>query len=214
MNTLSIGVDTGGTFTDLVLLDRAAGSLAIHKLPTTPDDPAQGILQGIEALLAAAKRDAGDIDLLVHGTTLATNAILQRRHAKTGMLTTAGFRDVLEIGRQRRPSFYNLDVSKPVPPVTRDCIFEIAGRLDETGAEVAPLDEAAVRAAVEALRGAGIEAITVCFMHAYAGIVTLTAWLRHGRCFSVSGCARYPTVVTAFHRSSSSMPSGSIAVSR
>ena len=166
MNTLSIGVDTGGTFTDLVLLDRAAGSLAIHKLPTTPDDPAQGILQGIEALLAAAKRDAGDIDLLVHGTTLATNAILQRRHAKTGMLTTAGFRDVLEIGRQRRPSFYNLDVSKPVPPVTRD------------------------------------------------GIVTLTAWLRHGRCFSVSGCARYPTVVTAFHRSSSSMPSGSIAVSR
>ena len=168
MNTLSIGVDTGGTFTDLVLLDRAAGSLAIHKLPTTPDDPAQGILQGIEALLAAAKRDAGDIDLLVHGTTLATNAILQRRHAKTGMLTTAGFRDVLEIGRQRRPSFYNLDVSKPVPPVTRDCIFEIAGRLDETGAEVAPLDEAAVRAAVEALRGAGIEAITVCFMHAYA----------------------------------------------
>ncbi len=168
MNKLSIGVDTGGTFTDLVLLDRAAGALAIHKLPTTPEDPAQSILDGIRAIMAGAGIEAGAIDLLVHGTTLATNAILQGRHAKTGMLTTAGFRDVLEIGRQRRPSFYNLDVSKPVPPVTRDCIFEIQGRLDETGAEVAPLDETTVRNAVDRLKEAEVEAIAVCFMHAYA----------------------------------------------
>ncbi len=168
MNKLSIGVDTGGTFTDLVLLDRAAGALAIHKLPTTPENPAQSILDGIGAILAGAGIKAGAIDLLVHGTTLATNAILQGRHAKTGMLTTAGFRDVLEIGRQRRPSFYNLNVSKPVPPVTRDCIFEIQGRLDETGAEVAPLDETAVRNAVDRLKEAEVEAIAICFMHAYA----------------------------------------------
>ena len=168
MTTLSIGVDTGGTFTDLVLLDRAAGTLAIHKLPTTPDDPAQGILDGIEALLREAGQGAETIDLLVHGTTLATNAILQRRHARTGMLTTSGFRDVLEIGRQRRPSFYNLDVSKPVPPVTRDCIHEIPGRLDETGAEVVPLDVDAVHAAVALLQSAAVEAVAICFMHAYA----------------------------------------------
>jgi len=168
VTTLSIGVDTGGTFTDLVLLDRAAGAIAVHKLPTTPDDPAQGILDGIGALLREAGHEAGEIDLLVHGTTLATNAILQRRHARTGMLTTTGFRDVLEIGRQRRPSFYNLDVSKPVPPVTRDCIHEVAGRLDETGAEVVPLDMDAVHTAVSALQGAEVEAVAICFMHAYA----------------------------------------------
>ena len=168
MTDFSIGVDTGGTFTDLVLRDRATGALAIHKLPTTPDDPAQGILDGIAALLRDADVTAEAVDLLVHGTTLATNAILQRRHAEAGMLTTAGFRDVLEIGRQRRPSFYNLDVAKPVPPVTRDCIHEIAGRLDETGATVTPLDEAAVRDAVTALRDRDVAAVAVCFLHAYA----------------------------------------------
>ena len=168
MTILSLGVDTGGTFTDLVLLDRTAGVLAIHKLPTTPDDPARGILDGIAVLLDEAGHVASTVELLVHGTTLATNAILQRRHAKTGMLVTQGFRDVLEIGRQRRPAFYNLDVSKPEPPVTRDCIHEIPGRLDETGAEVLPLDENVVRSAVMALRQTGVEAIAICFIHAYA----------------------------------------------
>ena len=168
MTTLSIGVDTGGTFTDLVLRDRSAGALAIHKLPTTPDDPARGILDGVAALVKQTGYDASAVELLVHGTTLATNAILQRRHAKTGMLATQGFRDVLEIGRQRRPAFYNLDVLKPEPPVTRDCIHEITGRLSETGTEVIPLDEDAVYAAVRALRETGVEAIAICFMHAYA----------------------------------------------
>ena len=168
MTVLSIGVDTGGTFTDLVLRDQAAGTLTVHKLPTTPDDPARGILDGINVLLGQTGHSASVINLLVHGTTLATNAILQRQHAKTGMLATRGFRDVLEIGRQRRPAFYNLNVSKPEPPVTRDCIYEITGRLDETGAEVASLDEEAVRAAVAALRKAEVEAIAICFMHAYA----------------------------------------------
>ena len=168
MSVLSIGVDTGGTFTDLVLRDQAAGTMTVHKLPTTPDDPARGILDGINVLLGQTGHSASVINLLVHGTTLATNAILQRQHAKTGMLATRGFRDVLEIGRQRRPAFYNLNVSKPEPPVTRDCIYEITGRLDETGAEVASLDEEAVRAAVAALRKAEVEAIAICFMHAYA----------------------------------------------
>ena len=84
------------------------------------------------------------------------------------MLTPTGFRDILEIGRQRRPAFYNLDVSKPEPPVTRDCIYEVLGRLSETGLEVTPLDEDSIRTAVSKLREAEVEAIAICFMHAYA----------------------------------------------
>ncbi len=168
MTKLSIGVDTGGTFTDLVLLDRATGAFLVHKLPTTSDDPARGILDGIVALLDKNRHSANSVELLVHGTTLATNAVLQRRYAKAGMLVTKGFRDVLEIGRQRRPAFYNLNVSKPEPPVTRDCIHEVSGRLNETGLEVAPLDEDEVRRAVLALRKTGVGAIAICFMHSYA----------------------------------------------
>ena len=168
MTNLAIGVDTGGTFTDLVMLDRTAGTFAVNKLPTTPDDPARGILDGIAALLDEMGQPADTIELFVHGTTLATNAVLQRRHAKTGMLTTMGFRDTLEIGRQRRPAFYNLDVSKPEPPVTRDCIHEVPGRLSEIGMEVTPLDEDGIRTAVSKLRDSGVEAIAICFMHAYA----------------------------------------------
>ncbi len=168
MGDLVISIDTGGTFTDLVIHDRSNGRRTIHKLPTTPDDPARGILDGIAVLLGDAEWSPEAVHLLVHGTTLATNAILQRRYAKTGMLTTTGFRDVLEIGRQRRPSFYNLDVSKPVPPATRDCILEIDGRLDETGLEVVPLDEDAIRPAIESLKHSGVVAVAICFMHAYA----------------------------------------------
>ena len=168
MTNLAIGVDTGGTFTDLVMLDQTAGTFAVNKLPTTPDDPARGILDGIAALLDEMGQPADTIELFVHGTTLATNAVLQRRHAKTGMLTTMGFRDTLEIGRQRRPAFYNLDVSKPEPPVTRDCIHEVPGRLSEIGMEVTPLDKDGIRTAVSKLRDSGVEAIAICFMHAYA----------------------------------------------
>jgi N-methylhydantoinase A len=168
VSEFSIGVDTGGTFTDLVFYDRTTGQRSIHKLPTTPDDPARGILEGIAALLGEAESSPGAVEELVHGTTLATNAILQRRYAKTGMLTTTGFRDVLEIGRQRRPSFYNLDVSKPKPPATRDCIYEIDGRLEETGGEVTPLDEDAVRQSAEKLKQNEVAAIAICFLHAYA----------------------------------------------
>jgi N-methylhydantoinase A len=168
MADIAIGVDTGGTFTDLVLLDRKSGHRAIHKLPTIPDDPARGILDGVTALLKSAGVAARDVGFFVHGTTLATNAILQRRTAKTGMVTNRGFRDVLEIGRQRRPSFYNLSTPKPVPPVTRDCIVEVAGRLDERGCIVEPLDEDAVRAAGRAFREMGVASVAVCFLHAYA----------------------------------------------
>jgi N-methylhydantoinase A len=163
-----IGIDTGGTFTDLVLADLASGRYAYHKLPTSTDDPARAILEGVGALLAAAGAAPDAVTYLAHGTTLATNAVLQGKYAPTGMITTEGFRDVLEIARQRRPSFFNLDVPKPQAPARRNAILEVAERLDERGDEVVPLDEAGVRDAAAALRDKGVRAVAICFLHAYA----------------------------------------------
>ena len=166
--SICIGVDTGGTFTDLVLVDQNIGSRIIHKLPTTPTDPARSILDGVGALLDKAETNPEAVTLFVHGTTLATNAILQHRCAKTGMLVTSGFADVLAIARQRRPGFYNLSTPKPLPPVTRDCIFEIDGRSDEQGRCIKPLNEKEVVQACWRLKEKQVTAIAICFIHAYA----------------------------------------------
>ena len=168
MSGLWIGIDTGGTFTDLVLADTASGRYAYYKLPTSSDDPARAILEGVAELLAAVGAAPAQVSYLAHGTTLATNAVLEGKYARTGMITTRGFRDVLEIARQRRPSFFNLDVPKPQAPAQRDAIFEVGERLDERGNEVAPLDEAGVRDAVGVLRASGADAVAICFLHAYA----------------------------------------------
>ena len=168
MSGIWIGIDTGGTFTDLVLADTASGRYAYYKLPTSTDDPARAILEGVTALLAAAGAVPEQVSYLAHGTTLATNAVLEGKYAPTGMITTRGFRDVLEIARQRRPSFFNLDVPKPQAPAHRDAILEVAERLDERGGEVVPLDEAGVRTAAAALRDTGVRAVAICFLHAYA----------------------------------------------
>jgi len=168
MKRLWIGIDTGGTFTDVVLADIAAGDYRYHKLPTTPEDPAQGILQGIAEIVRQADASCAEVELLVLGTTLATNAVLEGKTARTGMLTTAGFRDVLELARQRRPHYFNLDVPKPQPPAERDCRIEIDERVDSSGAVLTALDEAQVRAAADQLRAKGVEALAVCFLHAYA----------------------------------------------
>ena len=168
MSEAWIGIDTGGTFTDLVLVDMATGRRVAHKLPTTSDDPAKAILSGFGELLAKAELTADGVTFLAHGTTLATNAVLEHRYPRTGMLTTTGFRDVLEIGRQRRPSLFDLDIPKPAPPTARDCIEEINGRLAEDGTEVIPLALADVDDAIKRLKGKGVEAIAICFLHSYA----------------------------------------------
>ena len=165
---LWIGIDTGGTFTDLVAVDAERERRTYHKVPTTPDDPSRGILQGIGELLALAEGEPADVEYLCHGTTLATNAVLQGRWARTGMLTTAGFRDVLELGRQRRPHLFNLDIAKPVPPASRDCRLELRERIAPDGTVIEPLHEEEVRAAVATLRERQIEAVAICFLHAYA----------------------------------------------
>jgi N-methylhydantoinase A len=168
MSRFWIGIDTGGTFTDIVLVDIGRGDYRYHKLPTTTEDPSRGILQGITEIVEQAGGACGEVAFLVLGTTLATNAVLEAKTARTGMITTAGFRDVLELARQRRPHYFNLDVPKPAPPATRDCRIEIDERVDHGGRVLAPVDEDQVRRAATLLRSKGVEAVALCFLHSYA----------------------------------------------
>jgi N-methylhydantoinase A/oxoprolinase/acetone carboxylase beta subunit len=155
-----IGVDTGGTFTDLVLLND--DRLEVHKVRSTPDDPARGILQGIEELTSGAA-----VSDVVHGSTVATNAVLERKGARVGLLVTAGFEDVLGIGRQTRPELYNLMVRPRVPLVEPGLTRGVRERVAADGSVLVALDEDDVRRAIEDFRAAGVEAVAVCFLHSY-----------------------------------------------
>jgi N-methylhydantoinase A len=167
VNTVRIAIDTGGTFTDLVLVDSITGACYYEKLPTTTDDPSRGILEGLSAIIAQARRQREDVHFLVLGTTIATNAVLEGKTARTGMVTTRGFRDILELARQRRPHLFNLDVQKPIPPASRDCRYEVTERMTSQGTVMTPLDEDEVRQALMGLRAKDVEAVAVCFLHAY-----------------------------------------------
>src|SRR5687768_17569516 len=133
MKNIWIGIDTGGTFTDLVLMEPRTGACHYHKLPTTSGDPSAGILSGITAILEQAQARREEVTLVVLGTTIATNAVLEGKTARTGMLTTRGFRDILELARQRRPHLFNLDIQKPQPPAPRHWRREIGERLANDG---------------------------------------------------------------------------------
>ncbi len=163
-----LGVDIGGTFTDAILIDEETGRSRISKVPTTPGDPSEGFLHATDRILASAGTDPGSLRYVVHGTTVATNAIIQRRIARTALITTEGFRDVLEIGRQIRPSLYDIGFQKPVPLVPRSLCFGIPERLDFRGEVLRPLDEEAVRTVACTLREQQVESVAVCLLHAYA----------------------------------------------
>ncbi len=165
----AIALDVGGTFTDVTLRDAATGRLWITKTPTTPHDPSDGFLAGVDKALALAGISHTALRSVLHATTTATNAILESKGAPTGLLTTAGFRYVLEIGRHDIPRRANMFAwQKPARPVPPELIFEIPGRLAVDGAEIEALDENAVRAAARKLREAGIASVAVCFLHSYA----------------------------------------------
>ncbi|MFH1602846.1 MAG: hydantoinase/oxoprolinase family protein [Pseudomonadota bacterium] len=168
MSKVFVGIDTGGTFTDLVAVDLDGGRYSYHKVPTTTGDPARGIFEGVAELLDQNGITRKDVRFLVLGTTLATNAVLEGKWAATGMITTAGFRDVLELARQRRPHYFNLDIPKPMPPAARDCRLEVNERVAQDGSVVTPLVEDDVRRAVDVLKAKKVEAVAICFMHAYA----------------------------------------------
>jgi N-methylhydantoinase A len=168
---LRLAIDIGGTFTDTVLMDAAATVIATAKTATTPEDPSEGALAGARIALDIAGADWADIVGFIHGTTLATNALIERRGARVATITTRGFRDILEIGYERRYDQYAIDLQKPDLIVSRDRAFTIGGRIDAGGGERAPFDETSVPALVEALRTARIEAAAICLLHAYANPV-------------------------------------------
>jgi 5-oxoprolinase (ATP-hydrolysing) len=163
-----IGLDIGGTFTDFILYDAAARRLSLYKCLTSPHDPSVAALEGLAQVTAQAGISIGDVAEIVHGTTLVTNAIIERRGARLGLITTAGFRDVLEMGTEQRYDIYDLFLRFPDPLVPRRHRLEIAERLDRDGRIVAPIDLDGVRTAVRQLVDDGIEALAVCFLHSYA----------------------------------------------
>src|SRR5215470_7864609 len=162
-----LGVDVGGTFTDLVLVGPDGRALT-RKVLSSTGDYAEAIVRGARELMAAAGVGAADVDELIHGTTVATNAILERRGARTGLLTTAGFRDLLEIGRLRLARLYDIDFERPAPLVPRRWRREVAERLGPGGTILTPLDPDSVVEAVDLLVREGVEAIAIAFLHAYA----------------------------------------------
>ncbi len=162
-----LGVDIGGTFTDLVLTG-ADGSIVTHKVLSTPDDYGRAIVAAVGDLAAQGRLQPERVAEVVHGTTICSNAILEGKGARTGLITTRGFRDALEIGRMRYPRLYDLTWMKPPPLVERRRRREVAERLDRTGGVVEPLDEASVHEAVRALLADGAESLAVCLLHSYA----------------------------------------------
>ena len=162
-----IGVDIGGTFTDLVWVDDATGAVKVGKLLTTPKDPSQAVEQGVVTLLADAGGAAAEVRSVIHGTTLATNALIERKGARTGLLTTAGFRDAVEIGHEGRYDMYDIFIDSPAPLVPRHLRLEVTERMAADGRVLVPLDDGSARAAIARLRDAGAEAIAICLLHAY-----------------------------------------------
>jgi N-methylhydantoinase A len=160
---MRVGVEVGGTFTDVIAVGDDGTVAHTDKVFSTPRDPAEGVLEGLRRIPHVGKGTT-----LVHGSTIGTNAVLERKGARTGLLVTAGFRDVLELQRQDRTTIYDIHYQKPVPLVPRDLVREVPERLDASGGVITPLDEAAALEAARALvEDAGVTAIAVCFLHAY-----------------------------------------------
>src|SRR5215467_4687536 len=165
---IRLAFDIGGTFTDFVLHDSASGTMHSLKVPTTLREPGEAVIAGLQLLLEKTGVAGSAIDTVLHATTVATNAVLERQGAATGLITTAGFRDVLIIGRQKRYETYDLYIDKPAPLVSRRHTAEVIERVDPRGEVVTALDEASVDRAIDAMVAAGRETAAVSLLHAYA----------------------------------------------
>jgi N-methylhydantoinase A len=169
----AVGIDVGGTFTDFVVVDQDDLTYWAHKSPSTPEDPSRGLLNGLREIATLLKLEEAEflarLDLIVHGTTVTTNAVLTGKGAATGLLTTEGFRDVLEMRRgvRSRQHLYDNKYTAPPPLVPRSRRLPVTERIDAAGEVRTPLDEAGLETAVRALVDDGVEALAVCFMHAY-----------------------------------------------
>ncbi len=168
MSNYSLGIDIGGTFTDIVVYDHDEGRRFARKELTTHDDPARGVMAGIAHIIGEDGVPAAGIGRVVHATTLFTNAVIERKGAVTGLVTTAGFRDTLEIGRERKYDLYDIAVTKPAPLIPRRLRAEVAERMRHDGRVETPLDLDGLDAAVAGLMAEGVESIAIMFLHAYA----------------------------------------------
>lgn len=167
MTNWAIGIDIGGTFTDLVALDYEAGRLHSLKVLTTHEDPTQGVARATGQLMQKCGIDPAAVVRVVHATTLFTNALIERRGCRTGLLTTHGFRDIMEMGNERKYDLYDLTIDRDDPLVPRNLRLELPGRMDAGGRELEPLDIGQVRPLVRRLADAGVESIAVCLLHSY-----------------------------------------------
>lgn len=165
--TYRVGVDIGGTFTDIFLLSASGDKVAIGKVLTTPRNPADAVVSGLRELLAEQQVAPATVTHLVHGTTLITNALIERKGAKTGLITTKGFRDALEIGRERRYDIYDISLENPEPLVPRFLRREVTERLDNTGQVLIPLDQVEALDVIRGLVEEGVEALAVCLLHSF-----------------------------------------------
>lgn len=166
MGNIRVGIDVGGTFTDFTVLDDETGAMRHFKVSSTPHDPSEAIETGIAGFVERGLQ-ASNVVHFGHGTTVATNMVIERRGGKTGLLTTKGFRDVLEIGRQTRPDLFDMTVRKPDPLVVRPLRLEVAERLGPAGEVIVPLDEAGVEEAARQFKAEGVEAVAIGFLHSY-----------------------------------------------
>ncbi|RZL35449.1 MAG: hydantoinase/oxoprolinase family protein, partial [Rubrivivax sp.] len=164
-----LGVDVGGTFTDLLLFNDADGSCWRHKTPSTPHDSSEGILVGVRAICEKAGIAASDIEVFLHGTTVATNAVLEGKGARVGLVVTEGYRQMMQVARSLVPGGLAAWIvwPKPEPLAKLEDTVEVKGRLDAQGRELRPLDEADIRAQLQLLKARGIEALTISLMNAY-----------------------------------------------
>ena len=167
MSRYSLGIDIGGTFTDIVVYDHSSGRQSSHKALTTHGEPARAAMDAFDAVLQRDGMAAAEIGRVVHATTLFTNALIERKGARTGLITTAGFRDTLEIGRERKYDLYDIAMARPEPLVPRRLRLEVDERVKVDGAIARPLDEAGLDAAADQLLAAGVDSIAIVFLHAY-----------------------------------------------
>lgn len=181
MARFRFGFDIGGTFTDFVLIDTATGAVRTYKTLTTPRDPSRAVVEGWRALTGAPDVGPAAVELAVHGTTLITNALIEREGAVTGLVTTKGFRDVLEMRKEMRYDIYDLLITLPDPLVPRPLRLEVDERMSASGEVLTPLDVQELEPLAETLRAAEVEAVAVCFLHSYRSAAherLAGAWLR------------------------------------
>src|SRR5215470_9934764 len=164
-----VTVDTGETFSDFVYLNESTGEVTISKVPSTPDDPSRAILVGVESLIAQGVKPS-DISFFCHGTTVGTNALLEGKGVKTGLLVTEGFRGIYPVGEQARPygaALFDVMYDKPAPLVPQSRTGEVRERVDFRGKVLRQIDEAALREAVRTLAAEGIESLAVCLLFSF-----------------------------------------------